>query len=47
VVCARDDAKGVLTLIDHVARACFVQGLANERTQTMVRARGEANLLAK
>jgi len=45
-VCARDEAKGALALIDHLARACFVQGLANERIQTIVRARGEATLLS-
>jgi hypothetical protein len=45
-VCARDEAKGALALIDHLARTCFVQGLVSERIQTKVRARGEATLLS-
>jgi hypothetical protein len=44
--CARDEAKGALALIDHLARACFVQGLASDRIRTIVRARGEATLLS-
>jgi hypothetical protein len=33
-------------LINHLAKACFVQGLCNERVQTIVRAKGETALLS-
>jgi hypothetical protein len=45
-VCIRDEAKGALALTDHLARACFVQGLTSDRFQTILRARGEATLLS-
>jgi hypothetical protein len=33
-------------LINHLAKACFVQGLSNDRIQTIVRAKGETTLLS-
>jgi hypothetical protein len=30
-VCTRGEVKGTLALMDHLARARFVQGLASER----------------
>jgi hypothetical protein len=33
-------------LINHLAKACFVQELANERVQTIVRAKGESMALS-
>ena len=33
-------------LINHLAKACFVQGLSNERIQTIVRSKGENALLS-
>jgi hypothetical protein len=33
-------------LINHLAKACFVQGLVNERNQTIVRAKGESAALS-
>jgi len=33
-------------LINHLAKACFVQGLSNERIQTIVRSKGETALLS-
>jgi len=33
-------------LINHLAKACFVQGLSNERIQTIVRSKGETAVLS-
>jgi hypothetical protein len=33
-------------LINHLAKACFVQGLVNERIHTTVRAKGESVALS-
>jgi hypothetical protein len=37
---------GAMALINHLAKACFMQGLINERIQTIVRAKGEKELLS-
>jgi hypothetical protein len=34
-------------LINHLGKACFIQGLYNERIQTIVRSRGESILLSQ
>jgi hypothetical protein len=36
---------GAISLINHLAKACFVQGLENERIQTIVRNRGDGIFL--
>ena len=33
-------------LINYLAKTCFVQGLSNERIQTIVRSKGETALLS-
>nr|CAD7571652.1 unnamed protein product [Timema californicum] len=38
-VCSQDEQKGALALVQHLAKACFIQGLSNERIQTIVRSR--------
>ena len=35
---------GAIGLINHLGKACFIQGLHNERIQTIVRSRGESIL---
>jgi len=34
-------------LINHLGKACFIQGLTNERIQTIVRRSGESILLSQ
>ena len=41
-----DEVTGAMGLINHLAKACFVQGLSNERIQTIVRSKGETALLS-
>jgi predicted RNA-binding Zn-ribbon protein involved in translation (DUF1610 family) len=41
-VCKPEELLGAIGLIDHLAKACFIQGLHNERIQTIVRSRGES-----
>jgi hypothetical protein len=36
-ICGEDEVIGAMGLINHLAKACFVQGLANERIQTIFR----------
>jgi hypothetical protein len=43
-ICAAEEVIGAMGLINHLAKACFVQGLSNERIQTIVRAKGETAL---
>jgi hypothetical protein len=45
-ICAEEELVGAVGLINHLAKACFVQGLSNERIQTIVRAKGETALLS-
>jgi hypothetical protein len=42
--CSEEEVIGAMGLISHLAKACFVQGLINERIQTIVRAKGETAL---
>ncbi|XP_063216520.1 uncharacterized protein LOC134527610 [Bacillus rossius redtenbacheri] len=39
-VCTRPQENGAMALIQHLARACFVQGLSVERIQTVIRSKG-------
>jgi hypothetical protein len=45
-ICAEEELIGAMVLINHLAKACFLQGLSNERIQTNVRAKGETALLS-
>jgi hypothetical protein len=45
-ICTEEELIGAMGLINHLAKACFVQGLANERIQTIVRAREESAVLS-
>ena len=46
-VCKEEEIKGAVGLINHLGKACFIQGLHNERIQTIVRSRGESILLSQ
>ena len=46
-VCKEEEIKGAAGLINHLAKACFIQGIHNERIQTIVRSRGESILLSQ
>jgi hypothetical protein len=41
-ICEEDEVVGAMELINHLAKVCLVQGLVNERIQTIVRAKGES-----
>jgi hypothetical protein len=41
-ICEEGEVVGAMGLINHLAKACFVQGLFNKRNQTIVRAKGES-----
>jgi hypothetical protein len=45
-ICEDDEVIGAMWLINHLAKACFVQGLSNERIQIVVRSKGETALLS-
>jgi hypothetical protein len=45
-VCTDNELEGAINLTNYLARACFIQGLANARIQTLVRSRGERLLLS-
>jgi hypothetical protein len=45
-ICEGEEVIGAMGIINHLAKACFVQGLSNERIQTIVRSKGEAPLLS-
>jgi hypothetical protein len=47
LVCKTEEIKGAVGLINHLGKACFIQGLHNERFQTIVRSRGESILLSQ
>jgi hypothetical protein len=44
--CSEEEVIGAMGLINHLAKACFLQGLIIERIQTTVRAKGETALLS-
>ena len=46
-VCKPEEILGVIGLINHLGKACFIQGLFSERIQTIVRSRGESILLSQ
>jgi len=46
-VCKEEEIKGAVGLINHLGKARFIQGLLNERIQTIVRSRGESILLSQ
>ena len=46
-VCKSEEILGAIRLINHLGKACFIQGLYNERIQTIVRSRGESILLSQ
>ena len=41
-----EEINGAIALVNHLAKACFIQGLSNDRIQTIVRSRGEKILLS-
>ena len=45
--CKAEEVKGAVGLINHLGKACFIQGLHNERIQTIIRSRGESILLSQ
>ena len=46
-ICKLEEILGAVGLICHLGKACFVQGLNNERIQNIVRSRGESILLSQ
>jgi hypothetical protein len=46
-VCKSEEVLGAIGLINDIGKACFIQGLYNERIQTIVRSRGEFILLSQ
>jgi hypothetical protein len=46
-VCKPEEIIGAIGLINHLGKTCFIQGLHNERIQTIVRSRGETLLLSQ
>ena len=46
-VCKPEEILGEVGLISHLGKACFVQGLYNERIQTIVHSRGQTILLSQ
>jgi hypothetical protein len=46
-VCKPEEILGAIGLINHLGEVCFIQGLYNERIQTIVRSRGESILLSQ
>ncbi|XP_049957929.1 uncharacterized protein LOC126474502 [Schistocerca serialis cubense] len=45
-VMARENLRGAIEQVDSLGRACFIQGLSNDRIQTIVRSRGDEITLA-
>jgi len=45
--CKAEEIKRAVGLINHLDKACFIQGLHNERIQMIVRSRGESILLSQ
>jgi hypothetical protein len=46
-ICKPEEILGAVGLISHFGKACFVQGLNNERIQTIVRSKCESILLSQ
>ena len=46
-LCKVEEIMGAVGLINHLGMACFIQGLHNERIQTIVRSTGESILLSQ
>jgi hypothetical protein len=46
MVCRPEEILGAIGLINHLGKACSIQGLSNERIQTIVRSRGKTILLS-
>jgi hypothetical protein len=46
-VCRPEEIQGAIGLINHLGKACSIQGLQNERIQTIVRSRGESIFLSQ
>ena len=46
-VCRPEEILGAIGLINHLGMACCIQGLYNERIQTIVRNTGESILLSQ
>ena len=46
-VCRPKEILGAIGLINHLGKACFIQGLSNERIHTIVQSRGESILLSQ
>jgi hypothetical protein len=46
-VCKPEEILEAIGLINHLSKACFIQGLYNERIQTIVRSRGKSILLSQ
>jgi hypothetical protein len=44
-ICTDEEIVGAMGLINRLAKACFVQGLSNDRIQTIVRAKEGTILL--
>jgi len=45
--CKTEEIKGAVGLINHLGKAGFIQGLHNERIQSIVRSKGESILLLR
>jgi len=45
-ICEDEEVFGAMGLINHIAKAFFVEGLSNERIQTIVRSKRETALLS-
>jgi len=45
-ICKDNEVIGAMGLINQLAKACFVQGLNNEKIPTIVRSKGETALLS-
>ena len=46
-ICRPEEILGAVGLICHLGKACFVQGLNNERIKTIVPSRGESISLSR
>jgi hypothetical protein len=46
-VCKPEEILGAIGLINNLGKDCFIQGLSNERIQTIARSRGESILLSQ
>jgi hypothetical protein len=46
-VCRPEELLGAIGLSNHLRKACFIQGLSNERIQSIVRSRGDSVLLSQ